>query len=164
MNIWDKRIWLIADFHFGHRSIINYCNRPFKDVSEMNTTLIRNYNKVVDHNDIVYILGDLSFLNTESTTQIVKSLKGFKFLIKGNHDRKSNSCYRKMGFMEVYDKPILLGNSIILSHEPVFSNLLNIHGHIHNNLIDNKPDNICVSVECINYTPISLQKIALLCE
>ena len=162
MNLQDKKIWFIADFHFGHHKVIEYCNRPFKTTTEMNNTLIKNYNSVVGGNDIVYILGDLSFLNTESTTQIVNTLKGFKILIKGNHDPKTNSGYRKMGFIEVYDKPIILFDKYILSHEPIdanLGNLINIHGHTHNITLNNNFNRFCVSVEMTDYKPIELSYI-----
>lgn len=163
MKLIDKKIWLTADLHFGHNAIIEYCKRPFKTTTEMNNTLIKNFNKTIGKNDIVYILGDLSFLNTISTTEIVKNLNGFKFLIKGNHDHKTNAGYRKMGFMEVYNHPIILNNQYILSHEPIsgnIGNLINIHGHTHNNVIlDNNFNKFCVSVEMTNYKPIELSSI-----
>ena len=162
MKLINKKIWLVADFHFGHKAIIEYCKRPFKNTTEMNNTLIKNFNKTVGKNDIVYILGDISFLNTISTTEIIRSLNGFKFLIKGNHDHKTNAGYRKMGFMEVYDKPIVLYNTYILSHEPILStgNLINIHGHTHNNIVlDNSFNRFCVSVEMTNYKPVELSYI-----
>ena len=110
MQLKDKKIWVTSDWHLGHKNVIKYANRPFKDITEMNNILRKNFNKVVESHDIVYILGDISFLNTVSTTEWIKSLNGFKFLIKGNHDPKTNTAYRKMGFSEVYDHPILLGN------------------------------------------------------
>ena len=163
MKLIDKKIWLIADFHFGHHKIIEYCNRPFKNTTEMNNTLIKNFNKTVGKNDVVYILGDLSFLNTVSTTEIIKNLNGFKFLIKGNHDHKTNAAYRKMGFIEVYDKPIILNNKWILSHEPILCStqcLKNIHGHTHNMAPNCSTFSFCVSVELIHYKPISLDDVA----
>lgn len=163
MNLNDKKIWFIADFHFGHHRVIEYCNRPFKTTTEMNNALIKNYNRVVGGNDVVYILGDLSFLNTESTTQIVNTLKGFKFLIKGNHDPKTNAAYRKMGFIDAYDKPIILFDKYILSHEPIekdFGDFINIYGHLHDKAINGSYSNcVCVSAEQIDYTPISLEEI-----
>lgn len=162
------KIWLTSDFHFGHKNIIDYCKRPYKNISEMNSDLIKKYNSCVGKNDICYILGDVSFLNSKSTKQIIKSLNGFKFLIKGNHDRKSNQYYRELGFCEVYDKPIIIkvnNQDIILSHEPIKnSTLINIHGHLHNNLLIDKylekPNNYyCVSIENCEYKPILLNKI-----
>lgn len=162
MKLIDRKIWLTSDFHFGHNNCINYCSRPFSNTSEMNINLIKNYNKLVSNEDIVYILGDISFLNTKSTTEIIKSLKGYKFLIKGNHDPKTNTAYRKMGFIEVYDKPIILNDKWILSHEPILGGigkLRNIHGHTHNVVPNCSAYSFCCSVELTGYKPISLEDI-----
>lgn len=164
MKIKNKNIWLYADPHFGHKNVIKYCNRPFKTIGEMNTQLIKNFNKVVEHDAIVFILGDFSFLNTESTQQILKAMNGFKYLIKGNHDRKTNSFYRSIGFMEVYDKPILFtykNLTYILSHEPINTaqgNFINIHGHTHGQT-SNLPWSFDISVEMTKYKPIQLETI-----
>ena len=161
----NKKIYFYADPHFGHKNVIKYCNRPFANVSEMNSTLIKNFNKTVEHDAIIYILGDFSFLNTESTKQILKAMKGFKILVKGNHDPKPNSYYRKLVFSEVYDKPIIFKNKFILSHKPIDDRLykdgcfINIYGHLHNNAKNNDNMKFCCSVEMINYKPISFDDI-----
>lgn len=55
------RRFIISDTHFGHANIIDYCNRPFRDVFDMDETLIRNWNEVVGKDDLVYHLGDFAF-------------------------------------------------------------------------------------------------------
>ena len=42
-----EKIWFIADSHFSHKNVIDYCNRPFCSVEEMNSALIYNWNKIV---------------------------------------------------------------------------------------------------------------------
>lgn len=51
-------IWFTADFHFGHSNIIRYCNRPFRNVEEMDRTILERLNASVKVNDILYFLGD----------------------------------------------------------------------------------------------------------
>lgn len=81
-------IWFTADTHFDHRNIINYCNRPFKDVDDMNQWLVFNWNAVIDPRDTVYFLGDFAFKNHEYW---IKQLKGHKILIVGSHDKELKS-------------------------------------------------------------------------
>ena len=59
-------VFFTADQHFGHKSIIEYCNRPFSDVEEMNEALIENWNKTVDNNDKIFVLGDFALGSSEN--------------------------------------------------------------------------------------------------
>ena len=56
-----ERVWLISDTLFDHENIIRYCNRPFRSVEEMNSVMLRNWNRTVRPEDLVYFLGDMSF-------------------------------------------------------------------------------------------------------
>ena len=47
-----KKVFFIADTHFGHKEIINFENRPFKNTEEMNEILIQNWNKTVSEKDV----------------------------------------------------------------------------------------------------------------
>ena len=162
-------VFFIADTHFGDRDIIKYENRPFYDVGEMNAELIKNWNSVVRSNDEVYVLGD--FHKDCDPESFILRLNGTKYLIKGNHDILHSNTYREIGFTEVYDKPIILDNFWILSHEPIYINenmpYVNMFGHVHSNpaIKDYSPYSFCVSAERINYTPISFTRIKeTLCE
>lgn len=42
-----SRVFFTSDTHFNHTNIIRFCNRPFKDVTHMNETIIANWNSVV---------------------------------------------------------------------------------------------------------------------
>lgn len=159
----DSRIFFIADTHFGDSNILNYENRPFKNISDMDRAMVNNWNGVVKSTDSVYIVGDFGAEGKEG--QILEQLNGKKFLIKGNHDIESNHYYRKAGFLEVYDKPIILNEFWIISHKPLYMNTnmpyANIFGHIHNSPLfkDFSSHHYCVSVERINYTPILFENI-----
>lgn len=76
-----------SDTHFGHANIIRYCDRPFKDVSHMNETLIHNWNSVVSPDDTVYHLGDVALGRWDEWDAALSRLNGNKVLIVGNHDR-----------------------------------------------------------------------------
>ena len=53
-----SRVFFTSDTHFNHTNIIRFCNRPFKDVTHMNETIIANWNSVVGPDDIIFHLGD----------------------------------------------------------------------------------------------------------
>lgn len=63
-----------GDQHFNHKNIIQYCQRPFKDVDEMNETLIMNWNAKVRDGDSIYVLGDMFW--GEPVREILDKLKG----------------------------------------------------------------------------------------
>lgn len=99
--------WFTSDLHFGHKNIINYCNRPFHSVDNMNKLLVQNYNELVMPGDDVYFLGDIAMGKWIDNIQFVRKLKGNKFLVPGNHDAcwslrkghgKAAVAYRDVGF------------------------------------------------------------------
>ena len=70
-------IYFTSDLHLGYRSIIEFNNRPFESVEEMNRALIVNYNSVVTDEDTVYILGDLAYrINSDEANKLISQLKG----------------------------------------------------------------------------------------
>jgi len=79
-------VFFTSDTHFGHANVIKYCNRPFKDVDEMDATLIANWNERVQPNDTVYHIGDFSFKDPDL---YAGKLNGQKFLVPGNHDKRN---------------------------------------------------------------------------
>ena len=80
--------YYISDLHFYHEDMnTNMDNRGFGSVEEMNAYMIEKWNKKVRSNDDVVILGDFSFGKTAQTEELLKTLKGRKYMIAGNHDR-----------------------------------------------------------------------------
>ena len=152
-------IFFIADTHFGDERILRYENRPFASVEEMDAQIVRNWNERVKDDDTVYLLGDVG------NESFIKNLSGRKFLVKGNHDTQSNEHYRRVGFLEVYDMPVIFEGFWILSHEPLYvcKNMpyANIFGHVHANPIykDFSEQSFCASVERIGYVPVSFVEI-----
>ena len=160
-----SQIYFIADTHFGHKNIIAYENRPFASVEDMDKALIENWNKAVQPEDTVFMLGDFSFYGKEQTAAICKSLNGIKYLVQGNHDRNTPAWYRDCGFTEVFPYPIVFQEFWMLSHEPMYLNQNmpygNIYGHVHSNpsYTDASSNSCCVSAERIQYTPISFEEV-----
>ena len=123
-----------SDTHFGHRRIIELCNRPFSDVTEMNEMMVSNWNRVVSPEDTVYHLGDVALGPIEESLGYIKRLNGEKILVVGNHDRpfppmqrgrmhkveEWTQRYMDAGFDEVYSNAglALNGYEFRLSHFP----------------------------------------------
>jgi len=78
-------IYFTSDPHYWHANVINYCNRPFASVEEMNEAMISNWNKVVTPDDTVYCLGDFS-LAARAVEVYTPRLNSTKLLVPGNHD------------------------------------------------------------------------------
>ena len=163
-----SRIYVISDTHFGDKRILHYERQDFKTVKNMNDTMIKRWNEaVLDHQDIIYILGDFSSLDNNTNKNILNQLRGIKRLIIGNHDTHfSIKEWEEQGFEWVSENPICLDKVYWLSHDIMFINsnmpYVNIHGHIHSNIIYTsiKPNQyVNVSVECINYTPLLFDNV-----
>jgi calcineurin-like phosphoesterase family protein len=159
-NYMDRKFFFVSDTHFNHANIIRYCNRPFADVQTMNEAMIARWNSVVGAEDIVWHLGDVGFGDRERLKEIVPKLNGRKYLVKGNHDVRSNAFYRECGFLEVYDHPVIIKDFIVLSHEPmpfVMNQMYhNVYGHVHDSpMFKTKGEgSTCVCVERWNYMPV----------
>lgn len=113
-----NELWLIADTHFNHEKILEY--EPIRtqyatNVADMNRVLMDNWNSSINDKDVVLFLGDFSIANSYITKLLVSQLKGQKVMVMGNHDRRSKTYWKKAGFVEVYDRPIVVRN-VIFSH------------------------------------------------
>lgn len=77
-----------ADEHFGHAKIIEYCNRPFSSVEEMDTVIISNFNEVVGKDDITIHAGDFCWCKhqIEASRKYISKLNGNHIFLKGSHD------------------------------------------------------------------------------
>lgn len=161
-------IYLIADTHFYHKNIIKYCNRPFSSVEEMNQVMINNWNAIVTNDDIVIHLGDFCFPKyIEGLTykerylltvdELLVKLNGRKYILRGNHDPSYellDECY----WSGILTSPYYF-KKFVLTHKPIETDRINIHGHVHEKYplyYDNKFN---VSVDAINFRPISLKEI-----
>jgi len=158
--------YFISDIHFGHREVIKFCERPFRTVSQMNDSIIENWNSLVSDCDRVFVVGDVFICDPRDAKVCVESLNGYKVLIKGNHDLgKKDMLY--MGFDQYYKKydyKMPDGRLALLQHYPAPDIILDkkydlmIHGHIH---IDDKVNGkkINVSADIWNYTPVDVETL-----
>ena len=176
-----EKTFFTSDTHFGHANIIRLCNRPFKDVEEMNEKLIENWNKVVPEDGTVFHLGDFAFGGSTLWNSIIPRLNGQIYLIIGNHDRKN----LRQGYMDKFVAVIpqmqiqIEKRSIYLNHYPFLcyggsyrneeDTVWQLFGHVHSGpassgldcdrLVHLFPYQYDVGVDNNNYTPISWEEV-----
>jgi len=171
--------YFTSDFHFGHRNICKFEDRPFDSVKEMDEFMIRAWNSVVKPEDTVYVLGDFSFHSVGKTQEIVNRLHGTKHLIWGNHDKENRNRLAKI-FSSVYDQATMqLAKDIRVklchfpynsTYDPNYKKYAHfrpadegdwlIHGHVHSKW-QIKPEHRCINVgvDVWDYKPVSHDKI-----
>lgn len=164
-----SNIFFSSDLHLGHENFLTFVDddgnliRPFSSVEEMDEMIIERHNKVVGPSDKWYCLGDLGF-DMPNLEAKLSRMNGKKRLILGNHDypRKRDFEMYFRHFEKVMESR-RIGN-VLFTHRPVYLGphevkiAANVHGHIHERVL---PDDryLNISVEQINYTPVSIDWI-----
>ena len=176
--------YFTSDTHWGHSRVIEYSNRPYKDIDEMDEALISNWNAEVKPNDEVYHLGDVAFCQSDKLKSILQRLNGRKHLIWGNHDQviqKDRSLqelfvwcrhYHEISIPSATDKYPL---KIVLFHFPILEwnrghhGAIHLHGHTHgkckypwgeageHGVVESKILDVGVDVQ--GYKPISVDRV-----
>lgn len=137
-----QTVWIYSDPHFGDKELTK--NIPGRPSDEEHIKLI---NSCVGRKDTLIILGDIGDI------ECARKLRGYKILICGNHD-VGHTIYEEV-FDEVYSGPLMIGEKIILSHEPVdIPWAFNFHGHDHKGTFRPAHKNCCSNV--VGYKPINL--------
>lgn len=158
-----SEIYFTSDHHFYHRSIIEYTNRPWHDVEQMNQGLIEAWNEHVTMQDTVYYLGDFCWRDAKAASEILGQLNGKIHLIPGNHDKR------------IIRSPLVQGPSKFASINPILELNINrqhivlchyamlvwnkrhhgawmLHGHSHGSLaIDWNAKRMDVGVDSLDY-------------
>jgi calcineurin-like phosphoesterase family protein len=115
-----KPIFFTSDWHIGHANCLKFDNRPFVCLDDMHKALITNFNKQVPEDGITYFLGDMILGTNDVNLGVISQLNGLKILIRGNHDRNTESCYNA-GFDVVMDTAsmTIANEKVTLTHCPL---------------------------------------------
>lgn len=146
--------WFSSDLHLGHKKIAQ--ERGFDITSDswqldMNMEIITRVNSSVMEDDEFYILGDLSFMNYESTLFYLELIKCKNiYFIRGNHDGdkifKNLIPLRFVWIKDYYKLKIEDDDSkggfrhLVLFHYPMLTwdrahyGSWHLHGHCHGSL------------------------------
>ena len=164
------KTYFTSDFHLGSSNIINYCKRPFKNVSHMNDTLIRRVNKL-DRHDVLFHVGDFVLVGHDrhgikedfsdiKYSEYLDKIKPHIILLNGNHDSVHNVKAMLNSAVVNLNRKY---KNISVSHFPLTKSYdtLKIHlcGHIHDKWLVNfdketKVLNLNVGVDVWDYRPV----------
>ena len=89
-----SKIFFTSDSHFLDEKTLKYRYRPFKDVNEMNSEIVRLWNETVSEDDIVYHLGDFA-VSDDGIDRFAPLLNGHIHLILGNQIGRA-SCRERV--------------------------------------------------------------------
>jgi calcineurin-like phosphoesterase family protein len=135
------KLFFTSDTHFGNGAVIGFGRRPFGSREEMDAELIREWNKAVPSDGVVFHLGDVSFHGTDTSARILNELNGTIHLIEGNHDRGATKKVRsRFASINQYQELKIEGHRIVLCHFPIESwnqihyGSWHLHGHTHGSL------------------------------
>ena len=167
LNYLDKdKVFFTADTHFGSQRHLDLCFRPFETIEEMDSEMIKRWNKLVPDDGIVFHLGDFGDLNFDN-------LNGRIILIPGNYDfDKKGLLYPKLAplldFKYTYitkhggSDLVHIENEVFqLVHDPLKAqdcSLFYLFGHIHMTQ-KIKRRGLNVGVDCHNFTPITFETV-----
>jgi calcineurin-like phosphoesterase family protein len=143
-------IFFTSDTHFGSDRARQLSRRPFNNVRDMDNTMIRQWNKIVRPDSVVYHLGDFG------DREVLKYLGGKITLLLGNYENTEMTNSGKpfeefreelldLGFYDVIDyrevvQYDLSGTTLYMNHEPLFlkktdisknKSAYGLFGHIH---------------------------------
>lgn len=131
-------IYFTSDLHLGHANSIEFTDRPFASVDEMNETLVRNINMVVDKKDELWILGDFAYkVDREKVRELRNSILCKRVhLVVDNHvkDYSLDHIFQSVQHYKELKTPY---GRFILFHYPIMEwnaahyGSVHLHGHIH---------------------------------
>jgi len=160
--------YFTSDTHFGHGRIIDYSNRPFANVDEMDRTIISNWNAIVRSDDTVYHLGDFA-VGGGPAMNYLSALNGHIKFVWGNHDNRlklvmGNSLWpmdiEHIRHISVEGQRIVLCHYAMKVWDKSHKGAWHLYGHSHGSLPDD-PNSLSldVGVDCWDYKPVSMQQI-----
>ena len=181
-------IWFTSDTHYGHKNIVRGCSdwsdlsvcRDFESLKEHDQTLVKNINKVVGWNDILYHMGDWSFGGEDNIWKFRRQINCQTIhLIGGNHDhhiRRNKILTTDSGLInaqdlfttynELYEKIIAGKYDVVFCHYALATwhkakkGSWMLHGHSHGSLKQSEFKRLDVGIDCHpEFRPFHLEEV-----
>lgn len=156
-----------SDWHFGHDQILEFERDRFQNIEEHDQFLlktIRNYFQCnIGAHDTFYFLGDLGVPSEIVASSLYALFADAPFktvAVLGNHDGSKQKRFMREIFDEVYQYPIYISNTVVLSHYPVavYDCQVNIHGHLHASYLKDR-NHVNASIAVADYKFVQQPKI-----
>ena len=99
-----QTLWFTSDLHLSHDAILKHQpwrSRQYGDIATHDAKIIDRINECVREKDVLWVLGDFAFF--DHAEHFSKLRCNQIHLIRGNHDRASESQYKRWGFQSVRD-------------------------------------------------------------
>ena len=149
--------WVIGCTHFGHKNIIEHADRPFPDVDSMDFLMIREWNRLVKPQDMVFHLGDFAWphRSQEAVDKYLPQLNGNIVFVQGNHDPKGIGP----DFLEVKINKM----RVVMCHYPLLDwnhkakGSIHLHSHTHKKSFKTGFRRGHVGADAIGYRPMKLE-------
>ena len=181
-------IWFTSDTHWGHKNIVKGCSdwgdlsrcRNFETQKEHDETIVKNINRVVGYDDILYHLGDWSFGGDDNIWRFRQRINcRIIHLVGGNHDhliRKNKILSTDKGLInakdlfttyhELYEKKIAGRYDIVFCHyametwHKASKGAWMLHGHSHGGLTKSPYKKMDVGIDCHpEFRPFHLEEV-----
>lgn len=152
-------VYFLGDPHFGHRNILKYRPR-FKTIKEHDDYIIDRINATVTKRDKLILTGDVCF--DRASLDCLRRIRCPQIhIVLGNHD-DYNIDFKKEVNGVLWVSGDFKYKEFWISHIPIHKdslrNRVNIHAHLHNEVIKDS-QYVHTSCEQIDFKPISLQEI-----
>lgn len=164
-----SKVYFTSDLHLGHNNLCETIRGM--SAKESDALIIRNWNKVIKEEDIIFVLGDLTMNTPKLLKYYLSQLKGNIKVIAGNHD--TYRCCQELYRLNIPVAGTIKYNGYLCTHIPIAERELafcrgNIHGHIHlpmlNEMVEKPYKPLAgkyfnVNCELHNYTPVLFEDI-----
>ena len=142
------KLYFCSDIHYNHENVIKFGNRPFSTVSEMNESILAEFQNKLQPDDILFTLGDDFWRMKEA--EIIKIIDTLPtknlYKLMGNHDKYGYyMCGGAVGkkykvLADIIDMSVKYNDniySLTLCHYPIYDfnkmyhGALHLFGHVH---------------------------------
>ena len=160
-----KDFYVTSDTWFGREQILQIANRKdFKDIKDMNNSLIKLWNKTVKKDDVVFHLGNFAW-DPHTAETMLRKLNGKIYFLLGPSDEALLDVYEEFKNAVILEDQILTlpMHDVVLCHYPLSvwngkdTGTIHIHGHTvfshKTNLKLENRFNICT--DFWNYSPVN---------